>query len=396
MRIVLGIERYWPATGGAENYVRAIAHGLSERHEVTVVSLVRDDCQRSPICGCVFAPWPGKGWDGSVEVVHPRLTVIERLNLVPAMLQIVPLPGDASYRLLREWAFARFQRVLLPYFVDLLRTADVVHTVAPWEISHTAALAAKQLGVRHIITGLMHPGYWADDRNSVQLFKACDKIIALADAEQAAYCAAGIEPDHIKKIEVPAPAPNRCDPATFRINYPVGRPMVLYVGAKRWYKGCDLLLDAAPHLWRDFPDATFVFIGPSTRTWRRIISRHQDPRIIDLDWVPENIRDAAFAAADVVCLPSRTEIAPNVILEAWAAKKPVIVSDIPTLREMVSRAGVTVPLESIRLAEAIGELVRTPDLSAKLAAEGFRRINEELSRDRIVERLEEVYAGNRD
>ena len=392
MRIVLGIERYWPATGGAENYVRAIAHGLSERHKVTVVSLIRDDRQPSLIRRCFFERGPGRGQDGSVEVLCPHLSIVDRWKLLPAFLQAVPVPGDASYRFLRGVALRRFQRVLLPHFRDVLSTADVIHTTAPWEISHAAALAAKQLGVRHVITGLMHPGYWADDARSVQLFKGCDTVIALADAEYDAYCAAGVEPRRIRKVGVPAPTQNLCDPAAFAVTYPVGRPMVLYVGAKRWYKGCDLLLQSAPLLWRDFPNATFVFIGPSATDWQHTSKQHRDPRIMDLAWVPEDVRDSAFAAADVVCLPSRSEILPNVVLEAWAARKPVVVSDIAALRELVSGAGVTAPLDPVKLAEALGGLLRHPDLSSRFGAEGFRRTKEEFSRDRIVGALEEIYA----
>jgi glycosyltransferase involved in cell wall biosynthesis len=70
----------------------------------------------------------------------------------------------------------------------------------------------------------------------------------------------------------------------------------------------------------------------------------------------------------------------------------VVVSDIAALRELVSGAGVTAPLDPIKLAEALGGLLRHPDLSSRFGAEGFRRTKEEFSRDRIVGALEEIYA----
>jgi len=151
------------------------------------------------------------------------------------------------------------------------------------------------------------------------------------------------------------------------------------------------MLEAAPHVWRTFPEVPFLFLGPRSTESIKSFSQVVDSRIVEAGKVPDELRDAALARSSVVCLPSATEILPNVVLEAWAARKPVIVSDIPTLSELVAGGGLTTARTPTAIAEAIIHLLANPHLAACLGAEGHRKATEEFSVSRIGSALEDIY-----
>jgi glycosyltransferase involved in cell wall biosynthesis len=122
------------------------------------------------------------------------------------------------------------------------------------------------------------------------------------------------------------------DPAVCRASYGIGPmdPMVLYVGRLSLQKGPDLLLETVPQLLHNRGDAKVVFCGDGhmrhelearadelgvAHAVRFLGTMHPDGDLINL-----------FKSCDVVCVPSRNEPFGIVVLEAWAAGKPVVVS----------------------------------------------------------------------
>jgi glycosyltransferase involved in cell wall biosynthesis len=146
--------------------------------------------------------------------------------------------------------------------------------------------------------------------------------------------------------------------------------VVLFLGRKTPDKGFDLLLHAAPHLWRRFPDARIVLAGAEGRD-RPIPAAANDPRVVQLGHIDDAEREDAYAACDVFCLPSFAEAFGLVVLEAWGYGKPVVASDIPTLSERLARGGgLTAPLEPEAIAEALARVLGDTELRDRLGAEG--------------------------
>jgi glycosyltransferase involved in cell wall biosynthesis len=391
MHIVFGIERYWPASGGAEAYVRSIAKELSTRHRITVISLVRDDAPMTPIRRSLKLPNLSVTSDEQVNIKPLSIGIRERLLLAPILIEMLPHRSHNTYTRMRAFVLRHFARVVLPNFIEALGEADLIHTVAPWEMSYLAQLASAKLGIPHVVTGLMHPGYWADDSQSVALFKHCDVVIALLKAERDAYLRAGIPPQVIKVVGVPAPFTTYADKSLFHQKYPTQGSIILFLGVKRWYKGCDILLESAPYVWHKFPDASFVFLGPRSNESRNLFSQVVDPRVIEDDKVSDELKNSALAACNIVCLPSATEIMPNVILEAWMAGKPVITSDIPALAELVTVGGLTTTRTPTALADAIIRMLENPGLAERMGIEGRKKAMQDFSALRITSALEDIY-----
>ena len=260
MRIVYCSDRYWPAIGGAELYIRTIAQEMARKHVVKVVTLIRDERSLAEtLCRPTSELNRSLNRDGRVQVVTLEFSPVLR-----AASQVLHLERLAhrlfrhDYYLVRSlWLRYAAHLLALP-LKNELRGADIIHSVAPWELSHAVKLVRAD--IPHVVTGLLHLGRWADDANSLRHFQRCDHIIALSNMERQAYQRLGIPNNRISVIGVPvreAGAYSNQPAWSFPVNS--SKPFVLFLGVKREYKGVGLLLEAATHVWDVIPEVQFVF-----------------------------------------------------------------------------------------------------------------------------------------
>lgn len=148
--------------------------------------------------------------------------------------------------------------------------------------------------------------------------------------------------------------PNAVDAAAFdipqsqaeartQLQLPQDKKIVLYTGHLFSWKGVHTLADAAQFLP---PDAAVYFVGGTTEdrhAMEAYVAAHNLPHIAFVahqtpDKIPLYLR-----AADVLILPntakeeaSRVETSPVKLFEYLAAGKPIVASDLPSVREIVS------------------------------------------------------------
>lgn len=99
-------------------------------------------------------------------------------------------------------------------------------------------------------------------------------------------------------------------------------------------------------------------------------------------------------AADIFVLSSRQEGFPITILEAMAAGKPIVATDVGGCAEAVvhGETGLIVPPEDPPgLAEAIASLLADPDRARAMGEAGRRRVEREFTVDRMVEQHLALY-----
>lgn len=226
---------------------------------------------------------------------------------------------------------------------------------------------------------------------------ATERSIAVSAGEAETMRDSGVvPPDRIRVV------PNGIDPAPWMqarpadlaaLGVPAGAPVVVVAGLLNVAKGQDLAIRA--------------LAMPGAERVRLLLAGHGElanelqelarevgvaERVHFLGWrddVP-----ALFAAADLVCLPSRWEGMPYVALEAMAAGKPVVATRVDGARELVDgETGELVALESpAELGAAFGRLVELgPAGRERLGAAGRERVTAGYSHAAMIDGLLEVY-----
>jgi glycosyltransferase involved in cell wall biosynthesis len=167
--------------------------------------------------------------------------------------------------------------------------------------------------------------------------------------------------------------PDLAGAAPARLPVPPGAPVVLAMGRLHPAKGFDVLLAALTRL----PAAHAVIAGdgPERERLTALAARAGVAgRAHFLGWRTDTA--ALLAACDVLVCPSRQEPLGNVILEAFAAGKPVVAAMAEGPRWLLEGGGrgILVPVDSgMALAAGIEGMLGNPDMAARMAAAGRAR-----------------------
>jgi glycosyltransferase involved in cell wall biosynthesis len=170
---------------------------------------------------------------------------------------------------------------------------------------------------------------------------------------------------------------------------------VVVVANLRREKGHDVLIDAAVDVLRRYPDAQFEIVGagPERET---IVARAQTRGVAHAFAFHGHQADVAsrLAAADIFVLPSRSEAFPNAVLEAMAARLPIVASAVGGILELIDdgRTGLLVPAGDVpALADRICDLMADPDRAARIGEAARSEAEGRYSFDRMVAGFERVY-----
>ncbi len=309
----------------------------------------------------------------------------------------LPLKVDWSYRI-KLWDGLR----------ESLRTGgfDVIHTYDYAQMHSIDALqAARQSGAPSAITVFdVHsaiPRVWykrypmkvMDSYMAQRTFPLATRILVRAPH---------LVPDlprlegHEEKIRV-SPSGVRAetfseyDGGAFRRKHSIeGSPVVLFLGRLNPLKGPQLLLEAAPGLVKEFPAIVFVFVGPDQSGYRSYLeglarklgvssSVRFTGMIEDFD---EKMR--AYAACDVLALPTTYEGTSQAIFEAMAQGKPIVATrtgGIPFQVQdgeqgyLVERGDVPGLTKTLTILLKDGVKAREMGLKAREKAKGFQYPN---------------------
>jgi glycosyltransferase involved in cell wall biosynthesis len=183
-------------------------------------------------------------------------------------------------------------------------------------------------------------------------------------------------------------------PSTARIRAELGaegRPIVLTPARLDPQKGHRVLLDAAASL----PGVVFALAGDGPE--RGALEARS--RILGID---DRVHFLGFrhdipdllATADVFLLPSLYEGSSLAVLEAMAARRAVVSSDIGGTRELIEhrRSGVLVPPgDAGAVAAALRELLADETLRSRLAGRGRERVEREYTADAMADATQRVY-----
>jgi glycogen(starch) synthase len=179
------------------------------------------------------------------------------------------------------------------------------------------------------------------------------------------------------------------------------RLYVLFAGRLEFMKDVECLIDAYHLAVANHSEFTpdLLIVGDGTRAadlHQRALGGPGAGRIRFLGSLPYARTLRLIAGAMMIVLPSRcSEGCPNVVLEAMALGAPVIVSDIPSLTELVEdgvSGRVFAVGDSRRLKERLRELAADPEVRAALVAAARARVTTRHAGAAVADRYCDLYA----
>jgi glycosyltransferase involved in cell wall biosynthesis len=184
--------------------------------------------------------------------------------------------------------------------------------------------------------------------------------------------------------------PNASGPAQ-PARRPVDGPLVGTLARLAPEKALHLLIEAVAEL----PGVTAVLVGdgPERGALERLSQRiGVDDRVRFEGWVADP--SAWLGTFDVFVLPSRYEGLPHAVLEAMLAERPVVATDVGSVREAVDdgMTGLLVPPDDAgALSDAIRRLLDDRQLARRLAAAGRAAVLERFRPEQMVSAYESLY-----
>jgi len=174
---------------------------------------------------------------------------------------------------------------------------------------------------------------------------------------------------------------------------------VLLAARMLWDKGVGEFVEAARILQNNYGTTTqFILAGNVDSGNRAGISEAEL-----LHWNEEGIvtwigfqKDIAKAIRDahVIVLPSYREGLPKSLIEACAIGRPIVTTDVPGCREVVTEGinGFLVPKQNaIQLADKIAKLLENASLRKSMGKAGRKKAEAEFSIDNVIEQTFELY-----
>ena len=328
----------------------------------------------------------------------PRVVCLTRGGPLEGRLREARVPFDilGKHRTLDLRALGALKRIIRE------RRPQVVHT---WLFTANAygRWAALACDVPVVIASERCVDEWRTRwrrRLDRHLSKRTDAVIANCRAVRDFVLREGVEPGRVRvignAIDLDAIDGVACEePADDVLDDLGDRFVVIQAGRLEPQKGVSDLLDAVDIVRRNVPEVMLLLAGDGPD--RPTIEQ----RIDDLDLAAHvrllGARDdvpALMASSDVVVLASRWEGLPNVVLEAMAVRRPVVVTDVGGCAELVDdgRTGVVVPpADPDRLAHAIEVIHEDPALGLELGSAARDEVEARFSVARMVNDYQALY-----
>ena len=159
-------------------------------------------------------------------------------------------------------------------------------------------------------------------------------------------------------------------------------------------KNQDLIIKSIPELLNRYPNMKFVFVGNGNLLEKvKYLSVYLDvSRSVIFAGEKSNLKDY-YSVFDIFVFPTFWEGMPYVLLEAAASSLPVVCSDIPCLREILtddSAARFINPRSETELIAAITDLYENPELRKTLAKNAFNSVRG-YTIENTVSKIEQEY-----
>ena len=398
MDIACVVRRSFPGPGGIATAMRVVARELVAKHHRVRVWASRIDDRpftrlNTTLGAQAFSPF----WSEGVEVRPIPMSAIAATASAPMAMLEVPGFRGKGFSVTRRATAPGYVRAVAGRLARAWGSPDVVHCWGGEHVNWAAGRAARRAGIPLVVTPFAHPGAWGDDPMNVAFYQEAAIVCALLPTEAAFYARLGLDPARLRVVGVPV-TPLPSEGPDVRARHGIGdAPLVVFLGVKQPYKGYRVLLEAAPTVWGDVPDARFAFVGPRTAESEADFARVDDQRVTEVGLVPDEEVAAWLRAATVLCLPSTSEIMPVSILEAWQAGVPVVAAEWWCARDLIDDGldGVICEPTRASIAGGLARLLGDPAAARVMGEAGRAKVEARFTPAKVAALHESAYAAAR-
>ena len=289
--------------------------------------------------------------------------------------------------------------------ITMAANADLVHLHMPDPMAAAAFWLARPRSALVL--------HWHSDvvrqRNALRAYEPlqrwlldrADAVVATSQpyADASAALAPFLRKVQVIPIGVRDDRPAACSVKAARLRERYGRRRIVFaLGRMTYYKGFDVLIDAAPAL----PDDCVVLVGGAGELLAshraRVAARGLTGKVHFIGAVGGSDLASHFEACDVFCMPStvRAEAYGVAMLEAMVMGKPIVATDIPGSGvpwvNQQGRTGLNVPVgDAAALADALRGLLADPDLRQRFGAAARQRYEDEFRAELMSRRSIDLY-----
>lgn len=297
----------------------------------------------------------------------------------------------------RTWQAPRAVRFFRRWFAQ--ERPDVVQTML-YHANVLGTLAARSAGVPRCIGGVRvaEPKprrLWIEGRAAQRM----DAVVCVSQSVrtfvQHAWGAAA-PPTVVIGNAIDVGHVDAVPPADWsEFGWPGDAAVLLFVGRLHHQKGIDVLVEAAEPLLERHPEMRCLIVGegPQRPVAETFAHRWGGSRVQVAGWR----RDALglIKACRLLVLPSRYEGMPNAVLEAMAAGRPVAVTRVEGVAELLAdqlTAQSCPPEDPVALSQLIAQLWNSPAKCRELGQHNRQQAESRFDLDAVASQYRQLYA----
>ncbi|WP_404791361.1 glycosyltransferase family 4 protein [Altericista sp. CCNU0014] len=388
MRCLYTLTAYPPFIGGAQLHHHLLGQEMLRKHAVQVVCHWNKNRTDWLLGTTLNAPMiPQDYYIDNIPVHRLGLKISEKFYLAP----ILPL-----YYPLMRIALPIIAGVIAKHLEIFADRVDLVHNVRIGRegLSYASLKMARKYDIPFVLTAVHHPRWvgWRY-REYLKLYQQADAVIALTKAEKEVLIGLGVKEERIHITGIGPILAEKAEPQVFIQRYQIEEPIILFLGQHYPYKGYRQLLEAMPMVWKKFPEANFVFIGPPVAQSEKDFARLQDRRVHRLGTVDLQEKTNALAACTLLCVPSNQESFGGVYTEAWSFAKPVIGCNIPAVSDVITHGidGYLISQNFNEIADRICQILSNTTQAQAMGEAGKNKVKQNYTWDKLAEKTEFIY-----
>ena len=328
----------------------------------------------------------------------------------------VPTPSVPVYSfptglLARFWT--GYSKEISRFVNDRAASFDLIHIHEIWHYpGYVAFCAAMKYKLPFVLTIHGELSDWGLKQKTLKkrIYRLCLLNRMLHEAG-ALHAITNAEKEQVNKLGYETPvivAPNGIQSSVFETlpsprrliqRFPKlkGKRVVLYLGRLHPKKGLDILARSFSSIVRKFENAVLLVVGPDKfGTKEYIQSILSEKGILDktvfTGLLTGEDKLAAMNCADLFVLPSHSEGFAVTVLEAMAARLPVVITRGCEFNEVSEhRAGLVVEADEAQIAEAITILLSDADLCKSMGQQGYELVTEKYTWQATAARIDDLY-----